>query len=106
MDKVLCISSSYEKKFYLAEDFRELPSQIKDELQIMCVLYTEDVGGILALMFDEEGNLTLNVTSEENDFSFDEIGSELKIREIQRKKVDLLTSLEKYYRVKFLGEEL
>ena len=26
---------------------------IKEELQIMCVLYTEDVGGVLELVFDD-----------------------------------------------------
>ena len=29
--------------------------QSKDELQIMCVLFTEDVGGTLQLVFDAEG---------------------------------------------------
>ena len=44
----------------------------------MCVLYTEDVGGILLVVYDEEGNLELKVEHEENDFAFDEIGSVLK----------------------------
>lgn len=39
-DKViLCGSSSYEKIFYFNPEFDSLPKQIKDELQIMCVLY-------------------------------------------------------------------
>ena len=51
-DKViLCGSSSYEKIFYFNPEFDSLPKQIKDELQIMCVLFTEDVGGILRLEF-------------------------------------------------------
>ena len=42
-DKViLCGSSSYEKIFYFNPEFDSLPKQIKDELQIMCVLFTED----------------------------------------------------------------
>ena len=36
---------------------------------------------------------------------FDEIGSALKIKEIQRTKQELLESLETYYRVFFLGED-
>lgn len=35
---VLCAASSYDKKFYLNEDFGALPDSIKDELKIMCVL--------------------------------------------------------------------
>ena len=65
-DKViLCGSSSYEKIFYFNPEFDSLPKQIKDELQIMCVLFTEDVGGILRLEFDEKGNLNLTVESKD-----------------------------------------
>ena len=52
-DVVLCASNAYNKKFYLNEKFNGLPAAIKEELQIMCVLYTEDVGGVLELVFDE-----------------------------------------------------
>ena len=37
---------------------------------------------------------------------FDEIGSVLKIKDLQNKKKELLESLELYYRVFFLGEEV
>ncbi|MDE7321079.1 MAG: hypothetical protein K2N46_15280 [Lachnospiraceae bacterium] len=102
---VLCGASAYEQKYYLNEDFKSLPSGIQDELKILCVLFTEDVGGVLTLVFDEEGTLLLEVTAEENDFFFDDIGSELKIRQIQREKAELLQALEMYYRVFFQGEE-
>ena len=52
----LCASNAYTKKFYLNEHFKGLPEAIKEELQIMCVLYTEDIGGVLELVFDEDGN--------------------------------------------------
>lgn len=103
---VLCASSAYEQKYYLSEDFEQLPEQIKDELKIMCVLYTEDVGGILTLEFDSEGNLNLKVTADEGDLLFDEIGSVLKIKQIQQQKEELLESLETYYKVFFLDEEI
>ena len=103
---VLCAASAYEKKFYLNPEFDARPREIKEELQIMCVLYTEDVGGILMLVFDGEGNLKLKVDHEEDDFAFDEIGSVLKIKELQRKKVELFESLELFFRVFYLGEEL
>ena len=66
---VLCASNAYNKKYYLNEHFAGLPEAIKEELQIMCVLYTEDVGGILELVFDEDGNLEFRTSYEENDFS-------------------------------------
>ena len=106
-DKViLCGSSSYEKIFYFNPEFDSLPKQIKDELQIMCVLFTEDVGGILRLEFDEKGNLNFKTEALDADAMYDEIGSVLRIKQIRKEKQDLLASLEMYYRVFFLGEEI
>lgn len=99
---VLCGSSAYEQKYYFNEDFASLPEQVKEELKIMCVLFTEDVGGVLTLEFDSEGNLELKVDADENDLLFDEIGSVLKIKQLQREKEDLFISLEQYYQLFFL----
>lgn len=103
---VLCGANSYEQKYYFNEQFSNLPENIRQELQIMCVLYTEDVGGILALEFEEDGTLEFKVTAEETDYLFDEIGSVLKIKQYQMEKRDLLEALEMYYRVFYLGEEI
>ena len=43
---VLCVSNAYQKKFYLNENFNGLPQSIRDELKIMCVIYTEDIGAV------------------------------------------------------------
>lgn len=102
---VLCASSAYEKKFWLNEDFQALPEQIKQELKIMCVLFTEDIGGILSLEFEEDGTLMMRVDSEEMDYLYDEIGSALKIKQLQREKTELLEAIELYYKVFFLGED-
>ena len=101
---VLCGANSYVEKYYLNEQFSGLPESIKQELQIMCVLFTEDVGGILTLEFDEDGSLQFKTEALEADARFDEIGSALKIKELQRDKRELLESLEMYYKVFFLGD--
>ena len=95
--KVLCGASAYEKKFYLNEEFNALPERVKQELQIMCVMFTEDVGGVLLLEFDEDGRLTLVTQADEGDLLYDDIGSEMKIRELQRDRKELLESIELYY---------
>ena len=105
-EMVLCAASSYEQKYYLNPEFESLPETVKQELQIMCVLYTADVGGVLLLVFDENGNLELKVEHNEGDFSFDEIGSVLKIKELQDTKEELFKSLEMFYKVFYLGEEM
>ena len=71
----------------------------------MCVLYTEDIGGILTLQFEEDGTLVFHVTSDEGDLLFDEIGSVLKIKQLQAEKRELLESLELYYKVFYLHED-
>ncbi len=96
---VLCGASAYEKKYYLNEAFQDLPQEIRDELQIMCVLFTNEVGGVLLLEFDEEGSLEFRTEAREDDFAYDDIGSVLKIKELRSTKEDLLRSLELYYKV-------
>lgn len=105
-ETVLCAASAYEQKYYFNPEFDTLPESIKEELHIMCVLYTEDVGGVLMVVYDEEGNLELKVDHEENDFAFDEIGSVLKIKELQQTKRELFESLELFFKVFCLGETM
>ena len=102
---VLCASSAYEKKFYLNEEFSRLPEDITNELKIMCVLFTEEVGGILELVFDEEGNLLFRTDADENDLLYDDIACGMLIKKMQYEKRELLESLEMFYRVFFLGED-
>lgn len=102
---ILCGASSYEELYYFNPEFDSLPKEIKEDLNILCVLYVTDVGGILRLEFDEKGNLNLVVEAKDYDPYFDEIGSALKIKQIQEEKKDLLESLETYFRVFFLQED-
>ena len=102
---ILCGASNYTQKYYLNEDFKSLPSSIQDELKVMCVLFTEDVGGTIELYFDEEGNLQIETAMDEGDLLYDDIGSVLKVKQIRSQKADLFESLEMFYRVFFLGEE-
>ena len=95
---VLCGANSYDE-YYLNPRFSNLPKQIQDELKVMCVLYTNDVGGILLLEFDKDGYLHFRTEATENDTTYDEIGAVLKIKELQRSEEELLRSLEMYYRV-------
>lgn len=101
---VLCGANAYEEKYYLNRQFSGLPTQIQEELQIMCVLYTHEIGGIFLLEFDEDGSLQFCTEAAEDDFSYDEIGSVLKIKELRREKAELLQSLELYYKVVILKQ--
>ena len=56
---VLCGANAYEKKYYFNEKFNKLPDSIKDELHIICVLFTEEAGGVITFEYDSEGNLNI-----------------------------------------------
>lgn len=102
---VLCASSAYEKKYYFNDMFDSIPQQVKDELKIMCVLFTEDVGGVFMLKYNENGDMLIETDSDEGDLLYDEIGAGLKIKKIQNEKEDLFRSLEMFYKVFVLGED-
>ena len=95
---VLCGASSYTQKYYLNPAFEKLPTPVQDELKIMCVLFTEDIGGVITLVFNKAGELNFKVEAAEEDYLFDEIGCGLKIKELQTTKQELLNSLQLYYK--------
>ena len=103
---VLCGANAYEQKYYFNEDFKGIPDSIKEELRIICVLFTEEVGGIFTIVFEEDGSVTLETNAEEYDIYYDEISSGLLVGEISRKRRELLESLSLYYRVFIKHEDV
>lgn len=103
---LLCGANSYEQKYYFNPDFNKLPQSVQDELHILCVLYTEEVGGIFTILFEPDGGVTLETTVAEEDFLYDEVSSGLLLGEIRRKRRELLESLSLYYRAMVLHENV
>ena len=57
---VLCGANAYEKKYYFNEEqFKMIPDSIKQELHVICVLFTEEVGGVFTIAFEEDGNVVM-----------------------------------------------
>jgi len=102
---VLCGSNAYEKKYYFNKEFDRIPEQVKEDLHIMCVLFTEEVGGIFLIAFDENGAPIIQTDSDENDFYYDEVSAGLLVKEVQKNKRELFESLTLYYRVFILKED-
>ena len=71
----------------------------------MCVFVTEDIGCVLSRKIDVQGNLNFETSADEGDLLYDDIGSVLKVKQLQRTKEELLEALETYYRVFFLGQD-
>ena len=96
---VLCGANSYEQKYYFNPEFDKLPQQVKDELQIMCVEFTEDVGGTLLVEFDDFGNLKLTTQVDDADYLYDDIECGIQISRLQREKEELFGQLELFWKV-------
>ena len=107
MEKVvLCGANGYEGKYYLNPSFNKIPESIKKELNIICVLFTEEVGGIITIGFDEEGELEITTQASDDDYMYDEIASGLLVSKIRATRQDLFESLNLFYRVIVLGEDI
>lgn len=103
MQQVLCAANSYIRKFYLDPAFSKLPEQVRQELEIISVSFTEDVGGTLVMFFDEAERLRFKTMADDADYLFDEIGAALKIKEMGQKHEELFRQLELYYRAAVKG---
>ncbi len=103
---VLCGANAYEQKYYFNEQFKNLPESIQEELHILCVLFTEEVGGVFMIVFDEDGTLKLQTDADENDLLYDEISAGLMVKEVLNRKQELFESLTLFYRVFVLKENI
>lgn len=101
---VLCGSNAYEKKYYFNPAFAKIPESIKEELRIICVLFTEEIGGVFTIVFEEDGSISLETDAAEEDILYDEIGSGLLVREVRNSRQDLFEALSMYYKVFVLKE--
>ena len=85
--------------------FDKIPENIKEELHIICVLFTEEVGGVFTIGFTPLGEVEMDAQKEEGDLLYDDIGAELLQKEIRRKKADMLKALSIYFKVTFLHQD-
>ena len=103
---VLCGANAYEQKYYFNEQCAGIPESIKEELHVICVLFTEEVGGIFTIVFEEDGSIALETNAADDDLLYDEISSGLLVGEIRRNRQEMLESLQLYYRVFILHEDI
>ena len=99
---VLCGSSAYDKKYYFNNQFDKLPESVKEELHIMCVLFTEEVGGIFTIGYTPTGDVLMDSRCDEGDLLYDDIGSGLMMKQLRIRHRELFESLSIYYKVQYL----
>ena len=103
---VICGANAYEEKYYFNPLFDRMPESVKNELHIICVLFTEEVGGIFTIGFDEEGELKFTTQAADEDYLYDEIAAGLLVSKIRATRQELLESLGLFYRAFVLKEDL
>lgn len=101
---VLCGANAYDKKYYFNKKFDKIPENIKEELHIISVLFTEEIGGIFTVAFTPLGEVRLDTQKEEGDLLYDDIGASLMVKEIFRKKREMIEALSIFYKVTFLHQ--
>ena len=101
---VLCGANAYDKKYYYNKKFSKVPESIQEQLHIISVLFTEEIGGIFTVSFTPYGELVMESTWEDGDLLYDEIGAPLMIKEIRKQKREMLEALEIYFKVTYLHQ--
>lgn len=105
-ENVICIANSYIMKYYINKMFESLPREVKDELKITLVGLAEEVGGIITLLFDEDGQISFGINHEDEDYLFDDISAGLISKKILLDKKDLFEQIEVYNKaIKLLREQ-
>ena len=102
---VLCAANKYEMKYFFNKNFERIPKSIQDELHIISVLFVQEVGGIFKIVFDEDGDITMETESAEDDFLYDDISAGLMVAEIKRTRQEMFESLRMFYKVFILKED-
>ena len=102
----VCAANGYSEKYYINPAFDKIPEDVKNELKIICVLFTEEVGGIIQIGFDEDGELMITTKGDDSDYYYDDIAAGMLVARIREKRQDLFESLHLYYRVFILHERL
>ena len=100
----IIVSNSYIKKYYLDERLNVLPKEVKDTLKTIFVKLTEEVGGVVEVLFDNvEYDLVFKMSNNDNDYNFDEINANYKLSKIEREYAEIFEQVSKFCKFKFNG---
>lgn len=103
---IICGANAYEQKYYLNPLFEKVPDSIKKELNIICVLFTNEVGGIITIGFDEEGELMITTEAAPEDYLYDDVAAGLLVSKIRSTRQEMFESLNLFYRIVVLKEDI
>ncbi|WP_069999853.1 DUF6145 family protein [Cellulosilyticum sp. I15G10I2] len=99
MEKDIVVSvSPYVQKYYLNEEYQDLPAGIKEEVLSKLSAIAESTNCIISLGFNKDGEIFIEERNEDPMF-YDDIGAALEIKNFQLEEAELLKSLKMWYMI-------
>ena len=100
----IIVSNSYIKKYYLDERLNVLPKEVKDTLKVLFVKLTEEIGGVVEVLFDnKEYYISFKAYGKDDDYNYDEIAANYKLAKIEREHEEIFNQVAKFCKFKFNG---
>lgn len=102
---ILCSASYYKQGYFLNDKFAGLPEEVKKDLRVITVCLAEKTRGIAIIGFYKEtADVYIEVSSQPDDFLYDEIGAKMEVGYVERENEKLFHSLSLWYRTFIKGD--
>lgn len=100
----IIVSNSYVKKYYIDPRLESLPKEVKDTLKIVFVKLTEDVGGVLELVYDNNSyEVFTHIARNDDDLEFDEINANYRLSRLEKEHEKIFEDIATFCKFKFNG---
>lgn len=98
MNKEIFITASYYKQGYYANPkFEGLPVNIRNHMRDLSIMLAEKLHGIITLGFYPSGDVFFEITAEEGDLEYDEIGAQLELKEVREENKENFKTMKLWY---------
>ena len=106
-DVIIAVANSYISKYYLDSRLDTLPMEVKNILKTNLVSLTEENGGVVEAVFDNDNTLIyFKSYCKDTDFLYDEIGINLKIKQMMKNNSELYSKIALFCKIKFNNKNL
>ena len=103
---IIAVSNQYIMKYYSDGLINALPEDLQDQIKLILVGFTEECGGILELIYNNEFNdITFKTYSEDIDFTYDEIEAKYKLSKLEKEYESFWEELAKYIKASLENSE-
>lgn len=94
---VIAAASYYNQKYFVNPEFNDIPTEIRNELRLICINLSEKLHCAFFVGFTDAGTIYFETRAEEADYDYDEIGADLEIKELGKTHSELIRTLQLWY---------